>query len=85
MTRVSLVRILAAVVLSFCLAASAFFASAQATTVPSTPLQTAGQTATLLPDGSLLLVGGQDANGSPSGAIALRDAKGNERVFPVTP
>jgi RHS repeat-associated protein len=73
MTR-RLVRILA-VVLLFCVTVPLLSAGVQAS---NTALAN-GQTATLLPNGALLLAGGQDAAGHASPALRLRDLQGNER------
>src|SRR6478752_2963628 len=73
MTR-RLVRILA-VVLLFCVTVPLLSAGVQAS---NTALAN-GQTATLLPNGGLLLAGGQDAAGHASPALRLRDLQGNER------
>ena len=83
MTRGSTFRVLA-VVLNLCLAVPAFSARTQAAPVSSGPGRAAGQTVTLLPDGSVLLAGGQEASGNPSGTMVLRDARGNERQLAVT-
>jgi RHS repeat-associated protein len=82
MTTGTLARTLA-VVLSFCLAVPAFSARMQAAPASAAPAQAAGQTATLLPNGSVLLAGGQDASGTPSGAIALWDLQHGERHLSV--
>ncbi len=42
-----------------------------------------GQTATVLPDGSVLLAGGRDATGHAASALSLRDSQGNERKLPT--
>jgi RHS repeat-associated protein len=68
-----LIRILA-VVLYLCLAMPLLSAGMQ----PSNTAQ-AGQSATLLPNGDLLLAGGQDATGHATSALWLRDARGNDR------
>ncbi len=79
-----LVRILA-VVLSMCLTVPAFSASKQAApaSAPASQAAITGQSGTLLPDGSWLLIGGQHASGSPSGVLALRDAQGSEKQLPM--
>ena len=79
-----LVRILAAI-FQFCLAATLAFAGAQAGLAPSNTGQAGGQTSTLLPNGSLLLAGGQDATGHATGTILLRDASGSERQMQTAP
>lgn len=66
---------------TLCLAVPAFSARPQAN---STSPPVAGQTATLLPDGSLLLAGGQDANGQPLASLALRGAQGNQQPLPLS-
>jgi RHS repeat-associated protein len=63
-------------VLSLCLSVPVFSAKPQASN-PIVPLT--GQTATALPDGNWLVVGGQDANGHALGTLSLRDSQGNER------
>lgn len=44
---------------------------------PQTPALAAGQSATLLPDGRWLLLGGRGADGQPSAAAAVADGGGN--------
>lgn len=73
MTTRRLVRIVA-VVLLLCLAVPLLAAGVQ----PSNVAQTNGQTATLLPNGAILLAGGQDAAGHAISAMWLRDVLGNE-------
>ena len=73
MTR-RLVRILV-VVLVFCATVPRLSAAAQASNAAAAN----GQTATLLPNGGVLLAGGQDATGRASSTLWLRDLHGNER------
>lgn len=77
----NLIRIL--VVVSLCLAVPAAFAGQQANHPSSaaSPAVLSGQTATLLPDGTLLLAGGQDASGRVTGSLRIRDAQGQERAL----
>ena len=74
------IRVLA-VVLALCLASPGFSIRPQKGN-PAPLLQ--GQTATLLPNGSWLLVGGEDGNGHPLGTVALRDAQGVEQKLPLS-
>jgi RHS repeat-associated protein len=69
-----LVRILV-VVLVFCATVPRLSAAVQASNAAAAN----GQTATLLPNGGVLLAGGQDASGHTSPALWLRDLQGNER------
>jgi RHS repeat-associated protein len=69
-----LVRILV-VVLVFCATVPRLSAGVQASPAAAAN----GQTATLLPNGGVLLAGGQDATGHASPALWLRDAQGNEK------
>jgi YD repeat-containing protein len=72
MTR-RLVRILV-VVLAFCATVSPLSAVQASSAAPVN-----GQTATLLPNGGVLLAGGQDASGHASAVLRLRDLQGAER------
>jgi RHS repeat-associated protein len=71
-----LVRILAVVLLS-CATVPLLSAAQASNTAPAS-----GQTATLLPNGSVLLAGGQDATGHANSALWLRDLQGNQRELP---
>jgi RHS repeat-associated protein len=79
MTRNNLVRI-SALIVAICFTPLAYCARAQAA-APSSSAH--GQTTTLLPDGRLLLAGGQDSNGNPSGTLTLRDQSGSEKRLAV--
>jgi RHS repeat-associated protein len=72
MTR-RLVRILV-VVLAFCATVPRLSAVQASSAAPVN-----GQTATLLPNGGVLLAGGQDASGHASAVLRLRDLQGTER------
>jgi len=72
MTR-RLVRILV-VVLAFCATVPQLSAAQASSAAPVN-----GQTATLLPNGCVLLAGGQDASGHASAVLRLRDLQGTER------
>lgn len=74
MTR-RLVRILA-VVLFLCATVPLLSAGVQASNTAAK-----GQTATLLPNGAILLSGGQDAAGHVSPALSMRDSQGNETLL----
>lgn len=80
----NLIRIL--VVVSLCLVVPAAFAGQQSNHLPSAAslVVLSGQTATLLPDGTLLLAGGQDAAGRVTGSLRIRDAQGQERELATT-
>src|ERR1043165_2499707 len=65
-----LVRILAVVFL--------FSATAPLLSAGAQGPKASGQTATLLPNGGVLLAGGQDATGHASSALWLRDLQGKE-------
>src|SRR5215467_540450 len=83
MKRKSLIRILAV----------AFFLGLAAIVAPAQPQQgplvngaapAAGQTATLLPDGNLLLVGGSGPDGRPLGDVVVFDVQRNEQRLQAT-
>lgn len=63
---------------TLCLAVPAFSARPQASAAPLL----AGQTATLLPNGNWLLIGGQEASGRPLGTLIVHDQQGNEQLLP---
>ena len=72
--------------------AVAFFLGFAAIVAPAQPQESplvngaapaAGQTATLLPDGNLLLVGGSGPDGRPSGDVVVFDVQRNEQRWQV--
>jgi len=68
------------VILTLCFALPATAAKLQS----DNPQTLAGQTVTLLPNGSWLLAGGQDASQRPIGTLMLRDALGHDEPLPVS-
>lgn len=62
-----------------CLVVAVFAAEPQSAQPGAAAPAAAGQTVTLLPGGSWLLVGGQDSTGHPVATISVRDAGGNEK------